>query len=115
MLSPEILQKGGPANAFAWGVVFASQEHHGLSALRPRSVLFLVLSGVATGVSVARVLQGIADGARLARGPHRQGEPRPTHTAPSVCSPNRISTSHRTPRKEYRRKCQHQAQTMTHN
>jgi len=36
---------------FAWGVVFASQEHQGLSALRPRSVLFLALSGVATGVS----------------------------------------------------------------
>ncbi len=36
---------------FAWGVVFAFQEHQGLRALRPRSVLFLVLSGAATGVS----------------------------------------------------------------
>ena len=36
---------------FAWGIVFATQDHHALRELNRRSVLFLVLSGVATGVS----------------------------------------------------------------
>jgi transporter family protein len=36
---------------FAWGVVFATKEHHALRELKPRSVLFLSLSGLATGVS----------------------------------------------------------------
>lgn len=36
---------------FAWGVVFAAREHHALLDLNRRSVLFLVLSGVATGIS----------------------------------------------------------------
>lgn len=36
---------------FAWGIVFAKQEHHGLRDLKSRSLLFLVLSGVGTGVS----------------------------------------------------------------
>ena len=37
--------------AFASGIVLATREHHALRALDRRSVLFLVLSGVATGVS----------------------------------------------------------------
>lgn len=37
--------------AFAWGIVFATQEHHALRGLKPRSLQFLVLSGVATGIS----------------------------------------------------------------
>ena len=36
---------------FAWTISFALNEHHALRTLRARSVLFLVLSGVATGVS----------------------------------------------------------------
>jgi transporter family protein len=36
---------------FAWGIVFATREHHALRDLKGRSVLFLVLSGVGTGVS----------------------------------------------------------------
>ena len=36
---------------FAWGVVFATREHQALRELSRRSVLFLVLSGVATGFS----------------------------------------------------------------
>ena len=35
----------------AWGVVFAAREHHAIRELNRRSVLFLVLSGVATGIS----------------------------------------------------------------
>ena len=30
---------------FAWGIVFATREHHALRELKSRSVLFLVLSG----------------------------------------------------------------------
>jgi bacterial/archaeal transporter family protein len=36
---------------FAWGIVFAAGDHRGLRALKPHSVLFLVLSGVGTGIS----------------------------------------------------------------
>ena len=36
---------------FAWGIVFATREHHALRDLKGRSVLFLVLSGVGTGAS----------------------------------------------------------------
>ena len=36
---------------FAWGVVFATKQHHALRELKAPSVLFLVLSGVATGIS----------------------------------------------------------------
>jgi transporter family protein len=36
---------------FAWGIVFATREHHGLPTLKGRSVGFLVLSGIGTGVS----------------------------------------------------------------
>lgn len=36
---------------FAWGIAYATQQHQALASLRPRSVFFLVLSGVATGVS----------------------------------------------------------------
>jgi transporter family protein len=36
---------------FAWGVAFATREHHALPTLKPRSLVFLVFSGVATGVS----------------------------------------------------------------
>jgi transporter family protein len=36
---------------FAWGVAFATRQHHALPSLKFRAVLFLVLSGVATGVS----------------------------------------------------------------
>lgn len=35
----------------AWGLVFAGGEHRSLRGLPPRSVAFLVLSGLATGVS----------------------------------------------------------------
>lgn len=36
---------------FAWGIVFATREHHALRELKGRSVLFLVSSGIGTGVS----------------------------------------------------------------
>lgn len=36
---------------FAWGVAFATKEHHALPAVQSRSAVFLVLSGIATGVS----------------------------------------------------------------
>lgn len=36
---------------FAWAIVFATRDHLALRELKPRSVLFLVLSGVGTGVS----------------------------------------------------------------
>jgi len=36
---------------FAWGMVFALGEHHALPALSRRSLLYLGLSGLATGVS----------------------------------------------------------------
>jgi bacterial/archaeal transporter family protein len=36
---------------FATGITLATREHHALRELKPRSALFLVLSGVATGVS----------------------------------------------------------------
>lgn len=37
--------------AFAWGMVFALGQHHALPALSRRSLTYLVLSGLATGVS----------------------------------------------------------------
>ena len=36
---------------FAWAIVFATREHTLLRKLEARSVLFLVLSGIGTGVS----------------------------------------------------------------
>jgi transporter family protein len=36
---------------FAWGIVLARGEHHGLTTLSRRSLLFLGLSGLATGLS----------------------------------------------------------------
>jgi transporter family protein len=36
---------------FAWGLVFAFGEHEALRTLKGRPVLFLVLSGIATGIS----------------------------------------------------------------
>jgi transporter family protein len=36
---------------FAWGIVFASGDHHAIPRLSGRSVLFLALSGIATGLS----------------------------------------------------------------
>ncbi len=36
---------------FAWAVAFATQEHRALPTLNKRSVVFLLLSGVATGIS----------------------------------------------------------------
>jgi bacterial/archaeal transporter family protein len=36
---------------FAWAIVFATREQYALRSLKARSVLFLVLSGVGTGVS----------------------------------------------------------------
>jgi transporter family protein len=36
---------------FAWSISLALKEHHALSAVSRRSMLFLVLSAVATGVS----------------------------------------------------------------
>jgi transporter family protein len=36
---------------FAWAIVFATHEQSALRTLKARSVLFLVLSGVGTGVS----------------------------------------------------------------
>lgn len=37
--------------AFAWLMVFVTREHQALRDLKARSLLFLVLSGLATGVS----------------------------------------------------------------
>ena len=36
---------------FAWAITIGLKEHHALSAVSRRSLLFLVLSGLATGVS----------------------------------------------------------------
>ena len=36
---------------FAWGIVLARGEHHTLASVSPRTLLFLVLSGCATGLS----------------------------------------------------------------
>lgn len=36
---------------FAWSIVFGLKEHHALSTISRRSLMFLVLSGIATGVS----------------------------------------------------------------
>ena len=36
---------------FAWAIVFATREQYALRSLKARSVLFLVLSGIGTGVS----------------------------------------------------------------
>jgi bacterial/archaeal transporter family protein len=36
---------------FAWGIVVLRGEHHALAGVRGRPLLFLVLSGVATGLS----------------------------------------------------------------
>lgn len=36
---------------FAWAIAYATAQHQALRSIRPRSLLFLVLSGVATGVS----------------------------------------------------------------
>jgi transporter family protein len=41
----------GVVLAFAWGIVIARGEHHAWPHLRGRPLLFLCLSGVATGVS----------------------------------------------------------------
>ena len=41
----------GVVLVFAWAVVFAGGDHRGLRDLKTRSILFLVLSGVGTGVS----------------------------------------------------------------
>ena len=35
----------------AWGLVFAAGEHRSLRSLPPRSITFLIWSGLATGVS----------------------------------------------------------------
>ncbi len=35
----------------AWGIVFATGAHHGISSIGTRSWIFLILSGVATGLS----------------------------------------------------------------
>jgi transporter family protein len=37
--------------AFAWGVAIATGEHHAILRISRRSLVFLLLSGVATGVS----------------------------------------------------------------
>lgn len=37
--------------AFAWGIVLATREHRSLAQVGGRSLLFLILSGVGTGVS----------------------------------------------------------------
>jgi bacterial/archaeal transporter family protein len=36
---------------FAWGIALGTHEHHAMRSLKGRSLLFLVLSGVGTGVS----------------------------------------------------------------
>jgi bacterial/archaeal transporter family protein len=36
---------------FAWGIAFATGDHLSFSSVKPRSWLFLALSGVATGIS----------------------------------------------------------------
>ena len=37
--------------ALAWGMVFITGAHHGIKDISGRSLLFLILSGVATGLS----------------------------------------------------------------
>jgi bacterial/archaeal transporter family protein len=41
----------GVVLVFAWGLVFATGDHQALRVLSPRSLLFLVLSGIGTGLS----------------------------------------------------------------
>ena len=45
---------------FAWGIVVARGEISGLRDIRSRSLLFLVLSGIATGVSWLAYFKAIA-------------------------------------------------------
>ena len=58
---------------FAWGIVFARGESSSLRDLKARTILFLVLSGVATGL--ARIFQGAAARACFEGRSHRQVEP----------------------------------------
>jgi transporter family protein len=37
--------------AMTWGIVFATGKHHGIADIGHRSLIFLILSGVATGLS----------------------------------------------------------------
>jgi len=37
--------------AFAWGIVFVTEERHAMTSISRRSLVFLLLSGVATGIS----------------------------------------------------------------
>ncbi len=36
---------------FSWGIVFATGDHRAIGTLKARSVVFLLLSGVGTGIS----------------------------------------------------------------
>ena len=41
----------------AWGIVFLTGKHHGIGDIGGRSWIFLILSGVATGLCYYRALQ----------------------------------------------------------
>ena len=46
----------------AWGMVFLTHAQNGISEISRKSWLFLILSGLATGGSLAVLLQGAAVG-----------------------------------------------------
>lgn len=47
---------------FAWGIVFATGQHRELTKLSGRAVAFLVLSGLATGISWLAYFQALKMG-----------------------------------------------------
>jgi len=58
-----------------WATVFALHEQRAIPTLSSRSVIFLMLSGVATGIAWFALLSRAATRSRIARGAHRQAEP----------------------------------------
>jgi transporter family protein len=75
---------------FAWGVVFAASEHSVIRELNRRSVLFLVLSGVATGISWLAYFKALqmAPASRVA--PIDKVSLRSRSSSPECCSGNRF-------------------------
>ena len=53
----------------AWGMVFVTGTQHGIGRIRPRTWLFLVLSGVATGASWLCYYRALQDGPASAVAP----------------------------------------------
>ena len=65
----------------AWGIVFATGAHHGISSIGTRSWIFLILSGVATGSVVAVLLPRPPDRRGVKSRADRQVQRRYKHRA----------------------------------